>query len=442
MDDNNWGDEFEVEVTDLRTGNRSTMRQSDDTGMVAPSPVPTRPVPLDDGLAPTPVDVDRVSSAKSRRTAIAASVVAVVALVAVLLPGSPLGLNQTQLRATPTATRNVAASQSTFYAIHAVPWGVLKIDGAPTQPFLNGSGYATITLDRGVHILEYTAPPFPPLRCTLRAQTNGQSDCPTDNNPDDISGLPNPPAHVLDLRANVANLPAGQLSALSTKIATSLTRLGGHTLLQPGDHYLDASGNTFVANTATEAIVNYILATAPQPGTGCYALCDQMGMGAGPNGPAWVISASIVENWRYVSASQGVIVGPQIGQNNYPIVRMFAVSWSGGWQVTGLDGNSASCQSGTNVMTQDVSSLDPTFFQNSTIQSASQSANGADGCVISLAQSDGAGGIAGSIAYFLYRSAALVAVNAQALTILPNIPMASANEAQIAARLIASIPPQ
>lgn len=439
MDDNSWGDEFEVEVTDLRTGHRAHVQPPDAVGRALP--VQPRAVPLDDGLSPTPIEVSRPPSAGRRRGIVAGSAITLLALVVLLFPGSPLSVNHTVVRATPTLTVAVSSSETTLYTIHIVPWGKLTVDGAETTPIDNGSGVANISLPPGTHAIVYTAPPFPDIRCQVSVPAAGKDNCPTDQNSNDAPNLPDPNARVLDLRATVANLPAGEQAALTAKVNADLKTFGGRAQLQAGDHYLDASGNTQVAATNMLAIDSYGLATGYQQQPGCGAICDEQGMGSGPNGPSWVVVASLVENWRYLSANGPATSGPQIGENGAPLQRVFGVTWNGGWQVSSLEEyGSLSCESGNNALAQDIQSVNPTFFQNTTMQQSGTSTNSpADGCVLSMAPTDGSGSPTGPVAYFLYRCGALIAVNSPAQAMLPGAPTASAHEQQLATQIIASI---
>lgn len=372
--------------------------------------------------------------------------VTLAALVLFLLPSSPLSLTRVGATITPTATTPISSSQTTFYTVHAVPWGTLTVDGKDTVAMQNGSDYANITLAPGAHKVEYSAPPFPVIRCQVTVPNRGKDTCPTVQSPNDLPNLPDPNARVLDLRATVANLPTGELTALSAQVEAALKKLAGRAQLQAGDHYLDASGNVQVAATDMLALVSYELTTNAQQQAGCSAICDQQGMGASPNGPAWLVMADLEESWRYIEANGPVVAGPQLGPNGQSLYRMFAVTWKGSWQVANLDDNeNLSCMSGTSTLTQDISSANSNYFQNTTIQQSSNSSNtgAADGCVMSIAPSyNGSGSPSGPSAYFLYRCGALIAVNPPAQAILPGAPTPSAHEQLIASQMIATISAQ
>ncbi|MGH2486102.1 MAG: hypothetical protein ACRDHE_08835, partial [Ktedonobacterales bacterium] len=329
-------DEFEVEVTDLRTGQRSSVRQRDDAGAAAPVQPSARAIPIDDGLEPTPIQPSEQSQ-RRRSAQVAACAVVLVALAVLLLPVSPLNINRVVASLTPTKAATVGRREAALYMIHAVPWGTLTVDGKVAAAIQNGSDYSSVTLTAGTHTIVYDAAPFPVVRCQVTVPDNGHNPCPVDQNPYDAPNISDPNARVVDLRATVADLLPGDLSALTAKVESSLVSLGGHTQLRAGDHYLDTSGNTRLASGNMQAIVSYTLATTVQPGQGCAAICDQFGMGAGPNGPAWLITANLMENWRYLSANGPETSGPRIGQNDYPPQLGFAVTWNGSWRITRVD---------------------------------------------------------------------------------------------------------
>ncbi|HKV84343.1 MAG TPA: hypothetical protein VJN88_07290 [Ktedonobacterales bacterium] len=371
-----------------------------------------------------------------------AGAVILVALAVFLLPDSPLAVSRLDTSLTPTVT--IGPRDRTFYMVHAVPWGTLTIDGKVTAAIQNGSDYSSVTLPAGTHTFVYNAAPFPVVRCQITIPNNGNNTCPLDHNAYDAPNASIPSTQLMDLRATIANLSLGELSALTTKIESSLGTLGGRTQLRAGDHYADATGNTRLAAGSMQAIVSYNLSTNTQPGQGCAAICDSYGMGAGPSGPAWLIAANVTESWRCLIANGQAIAGPRIGQNSYPLQLVFAVTWDGSWHITSLDdGGSMGCQSANAMFNQDISPVNPTFSQMTTRATASSPRNSAaDGCVIALTPYDNAGTPSGNIAYFLYRCGSLMAVNAAAQTILPGIPSLSANEAQIAQQMIATMPPQ
>jgi hypothetical protein len=203
--DNNVGDEFEIEITDLRTGQRSSVRQGDGADMVSPVQPSARALPLDDGLEPTPVQSSAQSRRRHRWTMVATGAVVLVTLAVVLWPGSPLALNRVA-PATPTGAATVVRSGNTVYTVHAVPWGTLTVDGAVAAPIQNGSDYSSVTLTAGTHTIVYSAAPFPVVRCQVTVPNNGHNTCPVDTNAYDVPRLPEPNAQVLDLRATVADL--------------------------------------------------------------------------------------------------------------------------------------------------------------------------------------------------------------------------------------------
>ena len=442
MDDDNWLDEFEVEVTDLRTGQRSRVRQRDDSGQILPSQTTLRATPIDDGLAPEPVEPRPPSRGQRRRARVVACAASLLALSLLLLPNSPLALTGRRVSTTPKATAIIQAGDTELYMVHAAPWGKLRVDGKVENAIQNGSSYSSISVSPGTHTIDYVAPPFPTVRCTVTLPRDSGSDtCPADQNTSDSVTLPSPDAAVVNLGATVSNLSSYELGALTSKIESTLPSLGGRALLQPGDHYLDAEGNTQSTSRNMLAIVSYSVAANAQLVPGCSKICDVPGMDNSSTGSAWDVEVGLVENWRYLIANGPEVPGPQISQYGAPLAQTYSVTWNGGWNVQGPAGpGNLDCESGNSTLVQDISSVNSTFFQSSFSQteSASQS-NPADGCAIALFSVSSSGAPTSPTAYFLYRSGVVVAVNNEALSLSPSMPSPSAHELQIAQSLIATI---
>lgn len=449
VDEDNWGDEFEVEVTDLRTGQRTDAQRRAEAGPPL-TPLVGQPIvhsaPIAEGMAPTtPVEISLLPRSPRARATVAVCVTLLVALALVILPGSPLAITSAVVRATPTATVTVDPGSSTFYSVDMVPWGTLRVDGKSTVPVDDGSGYPSITLGPGAHTIEYIAAPFPEVKCRVVVPDNGGDTCPLAPND---GALPTPPianARMLDLRATMANLPPSEVSALQAKIEAALSKLTARAQLDAGDHYLDASGSVQTARVGMLGILTYSLNPETQQGQGCSAICDENGIGAGPNGTSWVVVANMIEHWRYLLSTGQSVPGPQIVQNG-GVSTVFGVTWTGSWQVTSLENTiNAACESGFNVLGQDISSANPTFFQDKMTQNGGgSSSNLADGCVVSFTPTAGGNGPTptGPTAYFLYRCGVVLVVNQAANAILPNQPTVSAHEQQIAQQLIATMSPR
>lgn len=447
VDEDNWGDEFEVEVTDLRTGQRTeTPRRAEGGSPLAPAMgQPTGPIA--EGLAPTtPVEVSVLPRGRRARATVAVCAALLVALALVVLPGSPLALKSATVRATPTATVTVDPSSSTFYSVDTVPWGTLLVDGKSDVPVDDSSGYPSITLGPGSHTISYTAAPFPEVKCQVRVPSSGDDTCPLYTDTNNLQNLPIPGARVLDLRATMTSLPSSQMNALQAKIVAALAKLTGRAQIEVGDHYLDASGTTRTADVGMLGIESYSLNPEVQQGQGCSAICDENGVGGGSNGSSWVVVASMVEQWRYLLSTGQSVAGPQIGQNGGGVSTVFGVTWNGSWQVSSLSYSANStCESGYSILSQDIASANPTFFQSNLSQNVSGSTtNIADGCVLSFTPTTGGNGATPSdaSAYFLYRCGVVMAVNQAANAILPGQPSVSAHEQQIAQQLIATISQQ
>ena len=447
VDEDNWGDEFEVEVTDLRTGQRADTPRGAEPGPPLTSTMGQPTAPIAEGMAPpTPVEVTVLPRSRRARATVAVCATLLVALALVILPGSPLAIKGASVRATPTATVTVDPSASTFYSVDTVPWGTLLVDGKSDVLADTGSGYPSITLGPGTHTISYSAAPFPEVKCQVGVPSSAGDTCPLYTDTNNLQNLPIPGARVLDLRANMANLPRSQVSALQTKIEANLATFTGRAQLDPGDHYLDASGNTRTADVGMQGILSYSLNQNVSQGQGCAAICDENGIGSGSNGTTWVVIASLIQQWRYLLSTGQSVSGPQLGLSGGGVATVFGVIWNGSWQVSHLGYSvSTMCESGYSVLNQDISSASPNFFQSNMAQNSSGSAtNLAEGCVLSFTSTTGSNGPTptGPTAYFLYRCGVVMVVNQSASAILPGQPTASAHEQQIAQQLIATMSQQ
>src|SRR5258707_1349735 len=171
-------DDFELEVTDLRTGR--TLPAATDSASASPPAAGAfhwvGAPPL--GTAWKPAGARPPSGTRRLRAAV---VVAAALLVTVLLLGS-VPDSRTSLGAllhlpTPTPTAPLAFGADQFSAVNGVPWGVLRSDGK--QVALSQAQTAFVfSLPRGRHTLEYRAEPFPVLRCVVSVPQAASDTCP------------------------------------------------------------------------------------------------------------------------------------------------------------------------------------------------------------------------------------------------------------------------
>src|SRR5258706_12575551 len=171
-------DDFELEVTDLRTGR--TLSHATNSASASPPAVPAENVRQAEllGTAWRPWGPRPPSGA--RRLG-AAMVVAAVRLVTVLLLGN-VPASRTSLGAllhlpTPTPTAPLAFGADQFSAGNGVPWGVLRSDGK--QVALSQAQTAFVfSLPRGRHTLESRGEPFSALRCVVCVPLSLLGTCP------------------------------------------------------------------------------------------------------------------------------------------------------------------------------------------------------------------------------------------------------------------------
>ncbi len=98
------------------------------------------------------------------------------------------------------------------------------------------------TLRKGQHTLEYTAEPFPPLRCQISQPASASDTCPLFDPPPKYPVQNQNGSRILDVGATLDRLPASQLSALQQATQTSLDDGLGEAMarVELGERYLGA----------------------------------------------------------------------------------------------------------------------------------------------------------------------------------------------------------
>src|SRR5579872_1697057 len=281
-------DDFEVEVTDLRTG--QVLKTAHEVLSPPAEPAPPAAVTDDDfelevtSLPTGPRAPEEAlkrgrfvrppGQGPSRRQmtgAVATGVLIVVVLVGLLggivgNGGLPLGLFPTPA---PTATLALGANE--FYLVNGVPWGKLLADGKIVDVAYSQQSPAFFTLPTGQHTIEYDDSPFPRLRCTVSVPVAKTDSCP----------LYTPPAgdwasqygitdtnRGLDLGATLSQLPSDTLQALVNAAASSIVAPVATTTVPAGGRYQGAGGKGIVATEPLQAQIFYVLNTDPNTAFG------------------------------------------------------------------------------------------------------------------------------------------------------------------------------
>ncbi len=459
-------DDFELEVTDLHTGQRKQVRLEIPLARIFP-----RWRPLIDRGAASPVPAAQTSPATSgarRKLSVSRPRLASAATLAVLLlitvvvlssdPGTASALSA--IIRLPFITHTTPSDLSTtgesgFVAVDGVPWGTLLIDGR-RDPRANTHVYVyqgSFTLPPGQHTLEYRADPFPTLRCVVTVPADEQDTCPLISQ--QRAGTladPFPPAtRILDLQATPSRLPSAQQAALVAAIQTALAvrvPAEAETVL-PGERYVTAGGSVATATQPLRATYLYEFQWTPRRGLrGCSSLCMHR-RSPPPYAGVWVISAHVRQGWRYTTPDGTPVVpfASPIATDIAPLTPSGAsatdiyinlyVRWTGSWQVSTLSlaeyGDpyaTPTCTVGFEALLRVMGNADVSFTP---IPPASV----ATGCIFRVQRYNPKGNLTGQPLYYFFRFGVLLAVNASAHAALPALPAASPAEQSIA-RLIAA----
>ena len=430
-------DDFELEVTDLRTGR--TLSHALNSASASPPAVPAESAPQDEplGTAWRPAGVPSPGGARRLRAFV---VVAAVLLVTVLLLGS-VPDSRTSLAAllhlpTPTPTAPLAFGADQFSAVNGVPWGVLRSDGK--QVALSQAQTAFVfSLPRGRHTLEYRADPFPALRCVVSVPASPRDTCPLLTATDAVHNIG--VGRYLDFRCTPQTLPAQQVAALETVIQRGLNALQLTTTVPPGARYLGADGTPQVATAALTATFSYRLNLdvneSFNAGMGaCITFCDTYGSA----GAGWIVAVHAVFGWRFTGAGIAPMDVPAIVHTPPDTVLPEQVIWQNGWQLGNQPFDSGQlCGAifgnayGLTISPDSGSQLRVDFHA---------APNPADGCLYSLTSSaDSSSTAPAPTRSYLYRFGLLFAVNDEAQRKQPSLPVANADE-QVLAQQLATQP--
>lgn len=294
----------------------------------------------------------------------AALVVFVVVLVMALLLSGVVGEGRASAFETffaPAPTATLSPSESVIAVVHWAPWGRLLANGravpqlstpprpSPTSKFATAAYITTFTLPRGRYTLEYTADPFPVVRCQLTIPVSRGDNCPLSqqNIPSAVAHLA-PDARTLDFHVAPEYLPTDAYRALEDAVRQMLaTAYSGTASLQPGDHYLDALGQATTAREPLEAQARFALlpdASDPAAARGCTNICsapfahsDFLSQEIPNRLYAWIgATAQVRMSYRYTMTDGHIALddGP-ITANPAPNIALpIAITWdSGAWHV-------------------------------------------------------------------------------------------------------------
>ncbi len=462
-------DDFEVEVTDLRSGRSSrhvieNNSQPDiehgDSEAVADA--------ADDSFERTNLDGRpehgraALSLPQRRRRQISGLAAGCALLLAIVVAFASTPNSNVAIRAllnipTATPTTSLAPGEDVLILSNGVPWGQVAVDGKPVQVTVISQGQGSaISLSRGKHALQYVAAPFARLLCTISVPKSDLDTCPLTPTPT-YGGLP-PDIRIVNLGDEPENLPTRPLAALKSAIAHVIGNPSAPLTIEPGDHYIDANGVPHVARERMLAQQILALATYDQPQYTPYSLqtCHTLCQDFSNNPSIWSVQALVMLNWRYMTVSGEVFpsvahayVNPQT--SILPSVGV-NVQWdakASSWRVTAESDISStgptysaniSCTMLSDIQNQ-LAHLSNGPLSLATIRPPDETEGCAERVHFGLASEGGlpAAPPNPSDALFLYRLGVLTAVNQQAAVAAPGIPRASSHEAALVAQWDAQI---
>ena len=465
-------DEFEIEVTDLRSASAGTPSDTATTGHIgdrSSSPGEQSPIelfgqPLQ--ARPARAGLGRALSPRHRRRLQGALVGATLLLAVVFIfssvPGSTATLADLLHIATPIPTAPLAPGADNIIAARGVPWGTLLVDGhARPDANLHTVYQGVFRLSRGRHTLEYQAAPFPTLRCTISVPLASRDTCPlldTSRLGGQPNGIPGD-TRVVDLRATPDRLSADQLAALTNGVMAALTNgvmaaltdwlppTSASAVVAPGERYVAADGSIATATRPLKATFLYTLNQDQSRivgADGCVTFCLLPAVEA-PLSGVWMVNVLLQHGWSYADASSdGRVLIPyapalpsMLVSRSAPFdsfsfdFKGFSARWDGAWHVSANPTGEASNDSYS----------DPTCILGlNLVSTLNNDANAlselspiplphvADGCLIrELPVNDH-----DHSAYFLYRFGVLLAVGSGARTAQPKLPVAIPDEFALA----------
>lgn len=416
-------DELDFDVTDLRA--------VPDAGMDADDWEP-----LDAGTLPhqspaAPSHQRRLWFSRRLRAMLTGAVVLLVSAILLFsIPQSPASLAALLHVPTPTAPPPLPVGADTLVLRHTVPWGELRLDGAPVRhlgtalvpPNTQGVQLPALTLARGRHSLSYVAPPFPTLRCTISVPAAPGDTCPLVSQKADDAletfGL----VRSVDLGATFALLPPAQQHALVSTVAAALAAQSPMATLAAGEPYLAADGRPALAGTPLAATLRYTLDTGGETASSngeqvCHPLCaDEHDQG---DLSAWLIAVPLALAWQYAPASGQPFSGPVVPGALGAVYVDAQVAWDSGWQVVSMPiYGQAECA----VAIAEAQVALAQQWSSSRFSCVPAQDHIASGCLITVQPSDPTGLPQGPELALYYRFGMLFAGNAAARRDIPGLP--------------------
>lgn len=456
-------DDFEIEVTDLNTGETARHPLADNP--------PDDPLSDDDELPqcePLQSGPPTSSSARRRRGTRAAIVSGFLALAVILVilinPTAKSSLYTVFRFPTPVPSPTPLPGGDLVYLMRGAPWGTVTVDGKQPDYSRLGMAMAWVKLTHGRHTLDVTQPPFRTVHCTVSYPAATSDNCPLitpSNDPNDPNWTPfsgpadgqslPPGSRFVDLGARFSLLPKDAQDALVAAVNAQVNVSGTPLTLQPGDHYLRDDGTAAVAMTTLQATFIPTLLTPANTVTSddpsCVSFCDITGASL-DGGGTWNMMVAEVGSWHVatlggqtLTESAPMFVSNPIYQGLPPTMQFtISVLWTGTWQVSLQNGYGSSwnpvCQAAQMMLSNSMGANQSNFQSWNTQPGRTPE----EGCAMSVQFGDqNQNQNQSDPAYVLYRLGSLLAVNDAAHRLFPDLPLASANERAQAQRLLAGV---
>jgi hypothetical protein len=340
-------DNFEVEVTDLETGERIRHPLGESVATTAAQQK------ADGGATMAPPRFRRV-----RALLVASAVLLAVALVVVIDPAMRASLS-TALHPTPVPSATLAPDANLVFLDSGAPWGTYSLDGLITAPLAPpGSRLSSVwvRLTPGRHTLTVTQAPFPTLTCTISLPAARSDTCPLVT-PTELYGSyfgsqpgSSSNTRVIDLGARFDRLPPPAAADLVEAVRTLLSVPAAPMTLLPGDHYPRDDGSVAVAREPLQITMPLELTppdrSVPSDSADCQSFCDTLTDydRGGVTGGLWSLMVGQSATWRATAADGQVVAShaplwpsaapyDSLSPDTRELHSNFDVQWDGSWQI-------------------------------------------------------------------------------------------------------------
>jgi len=354
-----------------------------------------------------------------------------VAVILVSFPGIGERLGGPLHPFAPTPT--IPPGSDVILLAHTVPWGELHLERPDLHPVPLGfrERYPAYRLPPGRHTLFYVAAPFPPMQCTLTVPKRSDDDCKLATSRDAAAPNTTSPTRLIDAGASVKRLDGGARRELEELLETGVAY---HPLMiEPGTHYLDQNGQVAIARERLTVTMS-MGAVAPPSGTlsadddgqPCGEICN---LDSAQDYLTWQLTIWAAPRWTYVAANGGAFTAYGAPADTQDVA---SVLWEDGrWTLNTQDGLGVPCDFRAFIELLSGQTADAgldTFTQYGGNSPAVF--NPANGCVFEFHAQEKPGDQPRP--EVLYRLGVLLAANADAQRIFPDLPIASAIERDIA----------